>query len=201
MPAAQCGVQIASMLTEVPVIHASPSTMFSFAILTISDKGAAGLREDESGALLIRQIKALPATLAHYEVIPDDQETIRTRLVDLCDDIGVDLVVTTGGTGLSPRDVTPEATLQVIDRPMPGVAEIVRMEGYRKNPRSVLSRAVSGIRGRTLIINLPGSPRAVSENLEILLPLLPHALEKLKGDPSDCADCAEGAEGATTPGL
>jgi molybdenum cofactor synthesis domain-containing protein len=163
------------------------SGMFSVAVLTISDKGAAGLREDESGDLLIRQIKVIPAELAHYEVIPDDQETIRTRLIDLCDDVGVDLLLTTGGTGLSPRDVTPEATLSVIDRPMPGLAEIMRMEGYRKNPRAVLSRAVCGIRGSTLIVNLPGSPRAVSENMEILLPLLPHALEKLKGDPSDCA--------------
>lgn len=161
--------------------------MFSVAVLTISDRGAAGLREDESGALLIRRIKALPAELAHYEILPDDPETIRARLVGLCDDVSVDLVITTGGTGLSPRDATPDATLRVIDRPMPGLAEIMRMEGYRKNPRAVLSRAVCGIRGSTLIINLPGSPRAVLENLEILLPLLPHALEKLQGDPSDCA--------------
>ncbi len=160
---------------------------FSVGILTVSDKGAAGTREDESGHLLHRLVAPLPGTVVAYEVIPDDHAIIRARLIAWCDAGKMDLIVTTGGTGPAPRDVTPDATLSVIERQVPGLSEIMRMEGFKKNPRAILSRAVCGIRGATLIINLPGSPRAVSENVEIIFPVLNHLLSKMKGDPQDCA--------------
>lgn len=161
--------------------------MFSVGILTISDKGAAGQREDASGLLLHQLVDQLPGKVAVYQVIPDEKEAIQNQLISFCDRWKVDLVLTTGGTGVSPRDVTPEATMQVIDRLIPGMGEIMRMEGYRKNPKAIISRGIAGIRKRTLIVNLPGSPRAVRENFEILLSVLPHAIEKMKGDEGDCA--------------
>ncbi len=161
--------------------------MFSVGILTVSDRGAVGAREDESGRLLHRLVTPLPAAVAAYEIVPDEREVIRSRLMDWCDMGRMDLIITTGGTGPAPRDVTPDATLEVIQKQLPGLGEIMRMEGYRKNPHAILSRAVCGIRGATLILNLPGSPRAVSENFEIVFPVLPHLLSKIKGDPQDCA--------------
>jgi molybdenum cofactor synthesis domain-containing protein len=166
--------------------------MFSVGILTVSDKGAVGTRVDESGRLLHRLVTPLPATVVAYEIVPDEQAVIRDRLMAWCDMQRMDLIVTTGGTGPSPRDVTPDATLTVIERQVPGLGEIMRMEGYKKNPHAILSRAVCGIRGATLIINLPGSPRAVSENFEIILPVLPHLLSKMKGDLRDCATVRQG---------
>jgi molybdenum cofactor synthesis domain-containing protein len=161
--------------------------MFSVGILTISDKGAAGKREDASGLLLHQLVDQLPGKVTVYQVIPDEKEAIQNQLISFCDRCKVDLVLTTGGTGVSPRDVTPEATTQVIDRLIPGIGEIMRMEGYRKNPKAIISRGIAGIRKQSLIVNLPGSPRAVRENFEILLPVLPHAIEKMKGDEADCA--------------
>ena len=161
--------------------------IFSVGILTVSDRGAAGMREDESGALLHRLVAPIPATVVAYEIIPDVQEMIRARLMTWCDAGTIDLIVTTGGTGVAPRDVTPDATLSVIARQVPGLGEIMRREGFKKNPHAVLSRAVCGIRNATLIINLPGSPRAVSENFEIISPVLNHLLLKMKGDSRDCA--------------
>ncbi len=166
--------------------ESAPGPPFRAAILTVSDKGAAGEREDTGGAMLVRLVTTLPAQVVAHEVVPDELAAIRAKLIAACDQRQVDLIVTTGGTGTAPRDVTPEATVAVIERNVPGLAEIMRMDGYRKNPRAVLSRGVCGIRGRTLIINLPGSLRAVTEAWEILLPLLPHALDKLRGDPADC---------------
>ncbi|MDA8082972.1 MAG: MogA/MoaB family molybdenum cofactor biosynthesis protein [Nitrospiraceae bacterium] len=159
--------------------------MITAAVLTLSDKGSRGEREDLSGPAIAGMIKGMGATVAHYEVIPDDKELIRDRLLYYADK--VDLVLTTGGTGLSPRDVTPDATLEVIDREVPGIAEAMRAGGMKKTNRAMLSRAVAGVRGHTLIINLPGSPKAIREGLEIIMDVLPHAIEKIKGSTEDCA--------------
>ncbi len=161
--------------------------MFSMGILTISDKGSRGEREDLSGPEIRRLLAALPARVEAYEVIPDEEEIIIQKLLEYVDRKKVDLLLTTGGTGLSPRDVTPEATRKVLHKEVPGMAEAMRMEGMKITPLAMLSRALCGIRGRSLIINLPGSPGAVQENLAVLLPVLKHALEKVQGDPSDCA--------------
>ena len=156
--------------------------MIRAAVITVSDKGAAGLRQDLSGPLLQEMLRKTGAEIVHYTIIPDEGEQIRGLLIQLADEQGVELIITTGGTGPAPRDVTPEATLQVIEREMPGLAEVLRMEGYRKTPLAVISRGVAGIRGRTLIVNLPGSPRAVREGMEVLTPILPHALQMLRGE-------------------
>lgn len=156
------------------------------AILTMSDKGSRGEREDKSGETIKEIIKTIPAEVVYYEVIPDEKDVIKDRLTSISDSEKADLVLTTGGTGVSPRDVTPDATLEVIDREIPGMSEAMRMESLKKTPRAMISRAVSGIRKRTLIINLPGSPKGVRENLEVILPALSHAVEKIKGDTSEC---------------
>jgi len=161
--------------------------IFTVGILTISDKGFAGIRDDQSGLLLHRLIETVPGKVTCYEIVPDEKNKIRERLIAFCDQSRVNLLLTTGGTGPAPRDVTPEATETVIERNLPGIAEMLRMKGYQKNPRSILSRGISGIRGGTLIINLPGSPKACQEGMELLLPILPHALEKILGDERDCA--------------
>jgi len=161
--------------------------MFKVAILTISDRGSKGEREDSSGPLIREMIKDLPAQVIHYEVIPDEKDQIIDALIKSADRLKSDLVLTTGGTGLSPRDVTPDATRKVIDKEVPGFAEAMRAESLKKTPHAMISRAVVGIRGSTLIVNLPGSPKSVKENLEVILAALPHALSKLKGDPSECA--------------
>ncbi len=153
-------------------------------ILTMSDKGSRGERIDESGSL-IKEIITELGDVVVYEVIPDEKELIKKKLIEYSEK--VDLILTTGGTGLSPRDVTPEATMEVIDRLIPGIGEAMRYEGLKKTPRAMLSRAVAGVRGKTLIINLPGSPRAVRENLKVILSVIPHAIEKIQGDPSECA--------------
>jgi molybdopterin adenylyltransferase len=152
----------------------------------MSDKGARGEREDASGAA-IREMLAGIAEIIHYEVIPDEQAIIRERLIKFSDELGADLVVTTGGTGVSPRDVTPEATRDVIDRELPGMAEAMRAESLKKTSNAMISRAVCGIRGRTLIVNLPGSPAAVRENLAVVLQAVPHAVEKICGSTAECA--------------
>ncbi len=156
------------------------------AVLTLSDKASEGLRQDESGPLVARLLReALAAEVKTLQVLPDDREAIREWL--LRESQQVDLIVTTGGTGPSPRDVTPEATMDVLERTLPGLAEAMRAEGLRKTPRAMLSRAVAGIRGQCLILNLPGSPRAAQEALEAVLEGLPHAVEKIKGSSKECA--------------
>jgi molybdopterin adenylyltransferase len=154
-------------------------------ILTISDRSAAGERPDASGPV-IREVAAgrLQAAVVREAVIPDDLPTIRDTLLAWCAAGDLDVVFTTGGTGFAPRDVTPEATRAVIEREAPGLAEAMRAAALAVTPHAMLSRAVCGIRGGTLIVNLPGSPRAVRENLETLLPALPHAVQLLRGSPS-----------------
>lgn len=160
--------------------------MFRVAILTLSDKGSKGERDDASGPLIQEMVKALPGQVIHYEIIPDEKALIIEALKKSADQLRADLILTTGGTGLSPRDVTPDATLAVIDKEVPGFAEAMRAESLKKTPHAMISRAVVGIRGASLIVNLPGSPKSVRENLSVILPALPHALSKLKGDPSEC---------------
>lgn len=152
----------------------------------MSDKGSKGERADKSGEVIKEMVRTIPAEVVYYEVIPDDIDIIKDRLVSISDDEKADIIITTGGTGVSPRDVTPDATLEVIGREIPGMAEAMRMESLKKTPRAMISRAVAGVRNRTLIINLPGSPEGVKENLEVILPALSHAVEKIKGDTSEC---------------
>jgi molybdenum cofactor synthesis domain-containing protein len=163
-------------------------------ILTLSDKGARGEREDLSGPLIGEMLAPLGAEVVHYEVIPDERDLIEKRLVELSDDKDLDLVLTTGGTGLSPRDVTPDATRKVIDYEVPGMAEAMRAHGLTKTPHAMLSRAIVGVRKRTLIVNLPGSPKGVRENLEVLLPALPHAIGILRGEHGECATTQRNTE-------
>lgn len=158
--------------------------MFTVAVLTLSDKGSRGEREDASGPAIAELLKGM-AEVKYSDVLPDDRELIRDKLIEYAG--RVDLILTTGGTGLSPRDVTPEATGDVIEREVPGIVEAMRMEGLKKTRRSMLSRAVAGVRGQTLIINLPGSPKAAKESLEVILDVIPHAVEKIKGDTKECA--------------
>jgi len=161
--------------------------LFSVGIITISDKGAAGTREDLSGPEIKNIITSLPAEVKEYEIVPDSKDLIANKIKEWTDNKGIDLIITTGGTGVSPRDVTPEATREVIEKEIPGMSEVMRMESLKKTPHAMISRAVVGIRHHSLIVNLPGSPKAVKENLQAILPALPHTLSKLKGDEADCA--------------
>ena len=160
---------------------------FKTAVLTLSDKGAAGEREDKSGPLIREIIEKENYLVIDQRVLPDEQKTIEETLIHLCDRLKVDLIFTTGGTGFSLRDRTPEATMAVADRMAPGIAEAIRAYSMQITNRAMLSRGVSALRGQTLIINLPGSPKAVKESLDCILPALPHGLEILKGSASECA--------------
>ncbi|MCX7982409.1 MAG: MogA/MoaB family molybdenum cofactor biosynthesis protein [Syntrophales bacterium] len=162
--------------------------MIKAAIITVSDKGARGERIDLSGPEIARLLGTIGAEIIHTAIIPDEKETIAAEICECADVRGCDLILTTGGTGVSPRDVTPEATLSVIDRTIPGLAEEMRRASATKTPHALLSRALAGIRNKSLIINLPGSPKGARENLEAVLPALPHAIEKIKGDPTDCGE-------------
>jgi molybdopterin adenylyltransferase len=156
-------------------------------ILTISDKGSRGLREDESGKVVLRILTGHGFEVVRQDIVPDNREQIARTLVAWVDKEGLPLIVTSGGTGLSPTDVTPQAMEQVIDFPVPGMAEAMRAESLKKTHHAMISRAMVGVRKASLIINLPGSPRGAEENLSVVLPALNHALSKLGGDPTDCA--------------
>jgi len=166
--------------------------MFTVGILTVSDKGSQGKREDKSGEAIREIFTKINARVAEYAIVPDERELIKKKLIDWADGGKVDLVVTTGGTGLSPRDVTPEATLEMLERIAPGFAEVMRAESLKKTPNAMLSRAVAGTRKKTLIVNLPGSPKAVKECLDAIMPALPHAIETLRGEAAECAESQKG---------
>lgn len=152
-------------------------------VVTISDSAARGERAaDLSGQTIKDYLGRFGAALGHYEVVPDEEAVISQTLIQLVDDLHLDLVLTTGGTGLSPRDRTPQATLPVLDYEVPGLGEAMRAESAKKTPFAYLSRGVAGVRKRTLIVNLPGSPKACAEILDVLAPLIPHAIEILRGD-------------------
>jgi molybdenum cofactor synthesis domain-containing protein len=163
--------------------------MLKAAILTISDSGAEGKREDISGQTIRHMLREIPAREVAYEIIPDEQALIESTLRELC--LRADIVITTGGTGVSPRDVTPEATRNVIDRELPGYGEIMRAVSFPKTPHALLSRAMAGIAGETLIINLPGSPKAVRECLGAVIPAIVHTVEKAQGDEDECGPPAD----------
>ncbi|MBN2503116.1 MAG: MogA/MoaB family molybdenum cofactor biosynthesis protein [Anaerolineales bacterium] len=155
-----------------------------FGIVTVSDRSSAGLREDLSGPALHEKVTSLGWQVVHSVVIPDDLTQIQRVLREWCDKRHLDVLLTTGGTGFSPRDVTPEATQAVIERLVPGIAEAMRASSRQITPHALLSRAVAGIRKQTLIINLPGSPKGALENLQVVIPILPHAVELLRDSPS-----------------
>jgi molybdopterin biosynthesis enzyme MoaB len=169
------------------------------AVVTISDKGYTGQREDVSGPLLARLLRDMGAEVVYQTIVPDERDEIVRLLVTLSDratgaetsggmipgEIALDLIVTTGGTGVTPRDVTPEATRAVVQREVPGIAEALRFTGYEKTPLAVISRGVVGIRSRTLIVNLPGSPNAVRDGMETLAPILPHVIKMMRGQDTE----------------
>ncbi len=157
----------------------------NFAVVCISDRCSKGLCEDKSGPLISELISSCGKT-QEYIIVPDEKAEIEKALIYLCDEVKADIVFTSGGTGFAPRDVTPEATMAVIERNAPGIAEAIRMKSLEITPKAMLSRAVSGIRKNTLIINLPGSPKAVRESIEVVLPVLPHAVETLSGNTLSC---------------
>ncbi|MDY6880930.1 MAG: MogA/MoaB family molybdenum cofactor biosynthesis protein [Thermodesulfobacteriota bacterium] len=156
-------------------------------ILTISDKAYEGRREDASGLSISRMLEQEGYTVLNRKIIPDDLDQIVKTLVEWADTDQTPLIITSGGTGLSPRDLTPQAMKRVIDYEVPGMAEAMRAASLKKTPHAMISRAVVGVRGASLIVNLPGSPRGAEENLSVLFPALVHALAKLQGDPSECA--------------
>lgn len=160
--------------------------MFRVGLLIVSDKGAVGERQDTAGPALRELLHPRCFEVSHYQIVPDDYGQLVEALVSWSDEAGLDLILTAGGTGPSPRDLTPEATLAVAERQVPGIPEAMRAAGLTHTPHAMLARGVAIIRGNTLIINLPGSEKGATQSLEAILPALPHALEKLKGSPADC---------------
>ena len=161
--------------------------MFTAIVITVSDKGFIGERVDTSGGEVAGILTKAGFAVGEVVIVPDEKEIISQSLISYADEQGITLIVTTGGTGVSPRDVTPEATLAVIEKQVPGMAEAMRYASMKKTPHAMISRAVVGIRGKSLIINIPGSPKSARENLEVLIPALSHTIAKIQGDPSDCA--------------
>ena len=160
--------------------------MIKVGIITISDKGSRGEREDLSGKVIEEIVKKINGEVKYYQIIPDEKDIIQEELIKAVDKLHLDLILTTGGTGLAKRDVTPDATLEVIEKEVPGISEIIRSESFKKTNRAMLSRGMAGVRKESLIINLPGSPKGVRESLEIILEALPHGIEILKGQATEC---------------
>ena len=160
--------------------------MFSAGIITVSDRSSQGVREDLSGPAIVTLLSGVTIDVRHTLIIPDEKDKIKEAIKQWADIENLDLIITTGGTGVSPRDVTPDATLEVIDRQLPGMAEAMRHQSMQITPYAMISRAIAGIRGRSLIVNLPGSPKGAKENLDVILPALKHAIEKIKGDTAEC---------------
>jgi molybdopterin adenylyltransferase len=161
--------------------------MIKTAILTISDKGSRGERIDGTGPAIKNELDGKGYIISFYKIVPDERAQIEKELIYLCDELKVDLILTNGGTGFSERDVTPEATRNVIEKYVPGIGEAMRMKSLAITPKAMLSRAIAGIRGKSLIINLPGSPKGAVENLQFILPALPHGVDILIGEASECA--------------
>ena len=161
--------------------HGKPQNIkIKAGIITVSDRSSRGEREDKSGPVIQELLESIDAEIADYIIVPDEKDIIADAMKKLADEIGVDLIISTGGTGLAHRDVTPEATLEVIDKRVPGFEEAMRSESMKITPHGMLSRAVAGVRNQTLIINLPGSPKAVRETLSVVLPAIPHAIEIMR---------------------
>jgi len=185
----ECGGE-AHVSDHVKILDLVPKNRFQAVILTISDRCSRGESVDTAGPAVRRMlVESLQARIHHTEIIPDDKSTIMAKLIHYCDDYSIDLLFTVGGTGPAPRDITPEATRAVVERPTPGFDEAMRYASLAKTATAILSRGASGIRGTTFIVNLPGSERAAVENLEAIMPALPHGIIKLRGHPADCACC------------
>lgn len=161
--------------------------MIRVGVITASDKGSRGERDDLSGPTLVKLVQEIGGNVVEYVVLPDDQRLLEDKMRQWVDELGLDLILTTGGTGFSLRDVTPEATLAVADRLVPGIAEVMRMESLKVTPKAMLSRAVAVLRKKTLIINMPGSPKAVRECWAAIASAIPHGIQILKGEASECA--------------
>ncbi|PKN70191.1 MAG: molybdenum cofactor biosynthesis protein [Deltaproteobacteria bacterium HGW-Deltaproteobacteria-10] len=161
--------------------------MFYAVVITVSDKGSQGKRQDLSGPAITEMLAGAAIEVKHTLIIPDEVDQIKKAIIQFADVEKMDLILTTGGTGVSPRDLTPDATLKVLDKEIPGMAEAMRIASMKITPHAMISRAVAGIRGHSLIINLPGSPKGATENLAVILPAIPHAIDKIKGDDRDCA--------------
>ena len=161
--------------------------MFNAVVITVSDKGSQGKRQDLSGPAIAEILAGAAIEVKHTLIIPDEVDQIQKAIIQFADVDKMDLILTTGGTGVSPRDLTPDATRKVQDKEIPGMAEAMRIASMKITPHAMISRAVAGIRGHSLIINLPGSPKGAMENLAAVLPAIPHAIEKIKGDDRDCA--------------
>ncbi|MCK5259463.1 MAG: MogA/MoaB family molybdenum cofactor biosynthesis protein [Candidatus Omnitrophica bacterium] len=155
---------------------------FKCAVLTLSDRCSRKEYEDESGKIIAEFIKGIGGEVVEYDVIPDEIDMVKEKLIHFCDHLRVDVVLTTGGTGLGPRDITPEATKEVSQKIIPGISELIRIEGLKKTRNSMLSRGISAVRGNSIIINLPGSPKGARESLQAILDIVPHALRMLKGE-------------------
>lgn len=160
---------------------------FTIGIIIVSDKGSKGQRTDESGPVIEELLRPLGGILKKYIIVADEKEEIKKVIKEMSDELHIDLILTSGGTGFAPRDNTPEATLEMIDRLVPGIPEAMRAESMKVTPKAMLSRAIAGIRKRALIINLPGSPKGVRECLNVVIPALEHGVEVLRGEASDCA--------------